>query len=385
MKTLNEAANQWASRPADERYWTLTDCYEAARVTQDACMVGKIDARDLSVKHIDGDLYVNGKTRQAKLNNWSFSQLCGRAHAPAGYLTGLSDETASKALQEGLARSESENCSLLVQETRSNDSALVCRAITSDKYTRIWNGDVLNRLIALEQSGWKVPPARPSRGNSETRIATENDVLRNAAHPTLGIKVGDEISPAGIYLSDRDFFAFMVEEDHPITDNGNVLYRGFFTTNSEVGATALTVTQFLLNSVCGNHIVWDVSEVKKLRIVHRGHADLRFDREFHAQLTEYANESAGTVESKIRQARSFSLGDNKEQVLDFVFGKKFLTKSESESCYQAAIDCADLHSVDPNSAWGYAQGITSYSQRLSNTDDRTRLDTIAGKIIEVAF
>ena len=44
------------------------------------------------------------------------------------------------------------------------------------------------------------------------------------------------IAPAGIYASDHDMFAFLVNEEYRIDDGSDGgLARGFFVQNSEVG------------------------------------------------------------------------------------------------------------------------------------------------------
>jgi len=97
----------------------------------------------------------------------------------------------------------------------------VLRALTSDRYSRFWNWEVFERLCGLEQQGWQVPPGRPTKGNDpNARPATEADCL-NDRMAGLGIKPGDPIAPAGIYASDHDMFAFLVNEEYRIDDGSD--------------------------------------------------------------------------------------------------------------------------------------------------------------------
>lgn len=121
----------------------------------------------------------------------------------------------------------------------------VCRAFTSDDYARIWNYELIGRLRDVMGDGWRVPPARPAFINQPgARPATEADVLaRKTTGGGLTINMGDMIAPAGLYASDHDCFIFMVNEEQRIDDGSDGgLSRGFFISHSEVGASALKVT-----------------------------------------------------------------------------------------------------------------------------------------------
>ncbi len=84
-----------------------------------------------------------------------------------------------------------------------------------------------------------VPPARPAFPDQPgTRPATEDDVL--AVKDFLSINVGDPVAPAGLYASNHDMFAFLINEENRIDDGSDSgLSRGVFFENSEVGAKAL--------------------------------------------------------------------------------------------------------------------------------------------------
>ena len=77
------------------------------------------------------------------------------------------------------------------------------------------------------------------------------------------------IAPAGLYASDHDCFAFMVNESVTVDDGSDGgLCRGFFVSNSEVGAASLKFTS-LYRSVCGNHIVWGAKQAQERHCPHR--------------------------------------------------------------------------------------------------------------------
>lgn len=386
---LYEASDQWAKRPADERYWTIDEMLSTARRYHSSALEARVNLADLRLAGNEDNrlALVDSEGDQAALTNWSFRQLARRVQAPSGYLEGLPAPIAAAALTHGLKKlgDDGTNCNVLVH----NNGSYVCRSFMSDSYSRIWNDDVIEKLMTLKYQGWRVPPARPAMENQPgARPATEADIL-NQKDFWGQIKVGQMIAPAGLYCSDHDMFAFMVNDEVRIedgTDGG--LARGFFISNSEVGAAALKVTRFLYAKVCGNHIVWDVKDVEELKIIHVGHNASRYSWRVENTLKAYANESQEADVARIKAAKRLILGANKEEVIDVLFKepKITMTKRDLEAAYdQAEIEYAEKRSsAVPRSAWGFAQGVTAMSQKTTFADERVALDRAAGRIMAMA-
>lgn len=267
------------------------------------------------------------------------------------------------------------------------NGGLQLRCVTSDSYSRIWNHEVAEMALALEEGeGWKTPPARScGLPGVPTRIATYDDVIHKCAHQSLGIRVGDEISPAGLYVSDHDLFIFQVNEDYAIdAGGGEMLYRGVFWSNSEVGDARFRGTMSLFDSVCGNHIVWSAKIVADITIVHRGNANETF-REMMAQATSRMQGGTRDEEQRIQRSKMHVLGSGQPEVVKLVFGKNWgLSKEVCEMAYVLAIRHAEDHGTEPNTAWGYAAGLTRLSQGLY-ADKRVEIDRAAGKVLELAL
>jgi hypothetical protein len=213
--------------------------------------------------------------------------------------------------------------------------------------------------------------------------------LRLSQSNGLAIKVGDPIAAAGLYASDRDMFAFLVNESARIEDGSEGgLARGFFVSNSEVGNASLKVTRFLYRSVCGNHIVWGAENVSEISIRHIGDAGARFGREFVAELRRYSDQSTADDQARISKAKTCILGGTKEEILDKLFGMKRLALSRKalESAYTfAERESAENRTGSPHSAWGFAGGLTRLAQDSTYASERTKLDRAAGKVLEMAF
>lgn len=388
---LYAASNQWSTRPADQRFWTLADMHAACQAHRDSAREATVQTHSLTLRTAgsDGaDLELVGKAgTPARLTHWAFGQLSRVAGAPADYLRSLPADLAATNLNHGLARHTGDSRLLL-----HRNGSLVLRSITSDSYTRIWNCNAIERLLSFESAGWRVPPARPSSNDDpRARPATEADVLADReGGGGLSVNVGDMIAPAGLYASDHDCFVFMVNESRRIADGtAGGLSRGFFLTNSEVGnGRALTVTTFLYRFCCGNHIVWGASNVSKIKIVHRGEANARFNQQLHCELTRYADARASETEGQILAARKMSLGDNKDAVLDTLFKhlRGDVSQKTIESGYdRACLDADNDRTIDPRTVWGMVQGLTAHSQTLPFADERAKIDRAAGKVLEMAF
>lgn len=388
---LTQASHQWANRPADERFWTLQELYAATQAHRENARAKTILYRQLQCQDVAGDLALVGpEGNSATLTHYAFGQLSARMGAPADYLRSLPAPMATECVNYGLQRIGADENDRSAQVLFDIGGARpVVRCVTSEKYQRIWNFEIVERLLPLAEFGWQVPPARPSGHSEATRPATEADILRLSQSNGLAVKVGDPIAPAGLYASDRDMFAFLVNESAIIDDGSEGgLARGFFVSNSEVGDASLKLTRFLYRAVCGNHIVWGAEQVSEISIRHIGNAGDRFGREFVAELRKYSDSSTADDTQRISQAKSFKLGGTKEEILDSLFGMKRLGLSRKalEASYTyAERENAENRTGDPHSAWGFAGGITRLAQESTYASERVKLDRAAGKVLEMAF
>lgn len=395
-KNLYAANAQWATRPADQRFWTLEDAHAYCRGYADTAAEIDLDFGAENVLAVaGGNLAVSlddGKAgTTATFTHWGFGQLARMAGAPADYLRKLPAPVAAQCLEAGLDAHFQGRDEMTVQALVHANGTNVLRAITSDKYTRFWNHQVFERLVDLQQFGWRVPPARPAnKPGEQTRPATAADCL-DVRMAGLGVKPGDPIAPAGIYASDHDMFAFLVNENNRLddgTDGG--LSRGFFVRNSEVGASSLKLTLFHYRHVCGNHIVWDASDVVDIAIRHVGDVGGRFALEAEGALSKYLAASAKDEQERIDRARTLRLGGTAEEVLDAVFKvmrkgqRAYMPSGMSMKTLQAAMAAITDQDGDPFTVWGFANGMTRLSQQTPYADERAFLDRAASQVLALA-
>lgn len=351
---LFHASDQWSKRPEDERFTSIKSLYDATRNYASTAMEkSEVQVATLRAEAIDGAVQVVGKGAiPARLTHWSFGQLATRVDAPAGYLRNLPATLAAQNLNHGLAKRGADDAT--VSMLFHANGSLLLRAITSDKYSRIWNYEVAERLLDLESQGWT--PATPD--------------IRDK---------GDGRRP--LYASDHDMFAFIMHADRVIKEPGNPtgLKRGLIASNSEVGAGKLRLLRFLYREMCGNHIIWGAEDVVDLSAVHVGNIRDRFAG-WQVEIAKYLDGSALQDEQRIATAQTKRIAGTKDELLDSLFGKRQLglTRKALEAGY-AAVEDGD---GDPLTAWGIAQGLTRYSQTTPYADERMRIDRAAGKLLE---
>jgi len=402
---LFKAHRQWAERPADERFATLQELYNVTKDYADKAREKNVPVSDIRTEASSGDVQLVGKAGvPAGLTHWAFGQLCARVGAPASYLRELPATLATQNLNHGLANyADKHDTANLMFHTTNGDMLL--RAFTSEKYARIWNWEVAERLLGLESLGWE--PARPdmrwdggdaSRCQSCDGTGTAMDKeTYYADNPSVDgrcktCKGTGQALPA-LYASDHDLFAFVrncsvvireTNEDGTGTGNPDGLQRGVIVENSEVGASALKLTRFLYRCMCGNHIIWGASRVVDFAIRHVGDTVRERFGQYTAEIRRYAESSASDDEAVISRARTVRIGETKDAVLDKLFGMRSLSLSRKilDAGYMANVPGQD---GDPRTVWGMVQGLTRHSQTIPYADGRTTIDRAAGKILEAVF
>jgi hypothetical protein len=291
------------------------------------------------------------------LNNWTMKQLCGLSRAPAGYLTSLPTDLAVDCLNNsiGLLKDTGYSGFMLMSNSKDKDKDIL-RSVTSNRYSRIWDYDILTRIEGMQADGWQPPPP---------------------------VKLSEGTQPAGMYRSDRDMFAFMINDEVRIddgTDGG--LSRGFFVSNSEVGGGSFVVKTFLYRHICGNHMVMGCSQIKEIRMRHvgkglKGNALKTLARD----LTVYANDSVLEDESRIANAKVKKIGSDSEEVIEFIFRQMGLSQTNATKAWDKCIE--EEPDLDPTSVWGMVQGITALAREEDFTDARVRIEESATKLMEL--
>lgn len=368
MSILTQASHQWSSRPADERYTSLVELRDYSRAVREGSRSVIVPSRKLFA-HPDGvgegsssGLLVSGPNGAPTApTHWSFGQLASLAGAPGSYLRSLPSEIAADCINWGLRfNREIEDVGILL--TKNGGSTPILKAATGPRYGRIWNADILDRLVRLVGDGvtgqWKVPGE-------------------------FGLPVPVTQANTTIYGSDRDCFVFLCDEKNLIEvpgagrDGGTeLLARGFFVWNSEVGAKTFGISTFFFRYVCCNRIVWGAKDVSTVTIRHSASAPERFIEEAAPALEAYSQSTTNSIVEAVQTSRAARI---KEEV------PVFLAKRFGKGLAARIIDVHQAEEGRPiETLWDAAQGVTAVARTVRYTDDRVDLERQAGELIDLA-
>ena len=358
MSTLMQANKQWATRPAEERFTSLPAMlakFEADRAISRAAVVSSRKLRavptDATGLVIEGPAGVGFAP-----TNWAFGQAAQLVGAPGAYLRSLPAPVAADCLNYGF-QVERDAMDVGVLLTKNGESTM--RAMTGPRYGRIWNGDVVRALIDRFGDGVSGDFRVPGKfGVALDEVTRDNTTL---------------------FAGDRDCFIFLADEVNRIELPGRrdgqtgQLARGFFVSNSEVGAGTLRVKTFLFDYVCANRIVWGAHELEEIAIRHTASAPDRFVEEVTPALLAYAQASAGSVERVLTSAQRSKV-DKVEEFLAKRFGPKVGQR------VAAAHELEEGRPIE--TVWDVITGATAYAKSIPWTADRVEFETLAGDLLD---
>jgi hypothetical protein len=362
MTTLMQASQQWMSRPADERFTSLTDLHAHCSHVHDRSRAKVLSARGLTAQPVEGvrqGLQVVGPNGgPVNTTHWSFGQLAQRAGAPAGYLRELPAPIAADCLNYGLKFGrEVEDVGVLLYQ---NGGPAELRAVTGPAYGRVWNSTITGALLDRFGDGVSGHFRVPGEFGKQVAVTKENTTL---------------------YASDRDMFVFLADEEHRITvpnrraGQSGSLARGFFVWNSEVGAQSFGVALFLFDYVCCNRIVWGAQDIKEIRIRHTASAPDRWIEEVTPAIEAYAASSCVGVEEAIKAAQAARIDK-----LDEFLRNRF--SNAQASAIKAAHMADEQRPIE--TLWDASTAITAYARGIAFQDERVKLEREAGKVLELA-
>jgi hypothetical protein len=372
MANLMQASQQWATRPADERFTSLTAMlahYRSVKARSRALVVPSRAIAALPDPNDNTGLLLRGPQGGAVVpTHYAFGQLATIAGAPAGYLRKLPAPIAADCINYGLGyRGEAQDVGLLLRREEIGASA---QAVTGPNYGRIWNEEVISSLISRLGDGtgrdtdWSVP--------GEFGVALERITKANTT----------------LYGSDRDMFVFLADEKNkievPNRRNGapGMLSRGIFCWNSEVGDQTFGIATFLFDYACSNRIVWGATQYKQFKIRHTSRAPVRFVEEVAPAVESYANalahEATLPITDAIKRAMATRCDRNGGDVNDFLanrFGKGLTSSLQ-------AIHMAE-EGKPIESLWDAATAATAYARGIQWQDERVDLERKAGSLLDL--
>lgn len=367
--TNSEVSRQWWNRPEDERYTSLEELQAAVSARRERSFDETIsladlqfapDGRDVVIEHKDG--------LSLGFTNWSMRQLCSSIGAPMAFLAKLPAPLVAANLQAAAIISDDSGMQYV---ERLGDGIGQVRAFTSASYGRIHDADVVSQVSKIAgNGGWKVPGTMKfGSGVYDPKTPVTKDTTT-------------------LFASDRDVFAFLVDDTNPIevgTDrhgDPDLMFRGFIVSNSEVGAGRFRLATMYLRAVCQNRILWGVENFNEVSIRHNSRASDRFYDEIMPALDAYAGVDPASVVKGVTAAKQLTVAkDNEtEEQIGFLVDMGFSRKVAAE----VIVSAEECEGHKPSTAWDFAQGLTARAQSAAHQDERFEMEQAAGKILEKA-
>ena len=369
---IGRVSSEWFSRPADERYLSLTELHRAVKAQADRSTARTVETRAVRVEASRDDaerlsLILPGDAEPTAPTHWSFGQLCSLVGAPSGYLRQLPASLAGINLQYGFAEHRSE----LVKTYTSAAGRTELRAVTGPDYGRIHDHELVGAIMKIAGDGigdtrWKVP------GVLDWSTMTHNPRVDVTKDTTT------------LYASDRDVFVFLCDDLNPIEagrlpdGSPDLYFRGFYAWNSEVGSRTLGIASFYLRAVCANRNLWGTEQFEEITIRHTKYAASRFAGEARPALERFADSSASSFVSGIRAARAKVVARTDEDRSEFLRRRGF-SKGDTAKIIETVL-VEEGH--PPASVFDFVQGITAHARSETRQDARLELEGKAKRLMD---
>lgn len=343
---MGDAAKQ-LRRPQDEKYETVESLFAHLKKVSEF-------SKEEVLARPEFDLVGQGSARQRielnghQLSAYAFEQLCSAHRIPAEFLLTLSDTLILNILKSRI-EGRSSDLKILLDE---NDKV---RAITSERYDRIWDYDFAVRTIGF---------------------------------------IDDKFLAGGLYSGDRDTFVDFFNPDLVIEHKGEKLFPFLVAWNSEVGWLSAGAKAGWVRAKCMNHNYWGHRFLGEISIKHIGTGSLRKYGTalsfLKGQLLSFAAK-ADEIKSMLDRSMSLVVLDESRQDEDGLapesvktLGHKLrLPQRTVREAFRAAVERPEnLGNFSPRSAWGMAQGLTSVAKEKPNRDLRFDLEQAAAILLK---
>lgn len=372
-QTVTTVSKQWLSRTPDQKFLSLDDLHQSVNARREQSIESTITLK--SVEVIAPEIQSRDDTHKLSLglpdgrevspSHWTFGQLCQQAGAPTKYLRQLPTQIGADALNYSLRFTAPREQMMLL------DDGVTARAITSPTYGRIFDADVVQAVQNIAGNGtgdsnWKVP------GTLDWSSMTYNPHTPVTAETTT------------LFASDRDVFMFLVDDLHPIEvgklpdGSPDLMFRGFYVSNSEVGSGSLRIAAFYLRAVCCNRILWGVENFQEVAMRHSRYAPDRFLEEARPALESYAQGSSQTLIEGVKKAKAAKVASDDDDALAFLQARSF-SKAKAALILEAV---EREEQTKARTVWDMAQGITAVARKTENTDTRLEMEMQARKLLD---
>lgn len=370
---IGTVSAQWASRPDDQKFLDLSSLKAQVGAWRAASGTKEIVPKQLVLKHDAKNpealtLEVDGMP--AAMTHFGFQQLAWAAKTPADYMRRLPPALAAVNVNYGLKAAQQKALSAYVM---AGESATL-RGITSPTYGRIYDEDVVDAVMKIAGNGtsdtrWKVPGCidwRSAHGvsyNPMVDITKENTTL---------------------YASDRDIFLFLVDDMNPIevgklpSGDPDLMFRGFYVWNSEVGQRTFGVATMYLRGVCQNRNLFGVEQFNETVFKHTSGAPEKFLTMAAPALQSFTEGSTTKLVEGVKAAKAAKVSNTDEERVEFLAKFGFSEKQAQALIYRSVAE----EGRSPVSVWDHAQAISAQARQEPLQEKRLAMEQVAGKMLD---
>ena len=160
---VSRVSSEWFSRPAEERFLSLSELFASARGRAERSRTQTVESAAIRVEASRDNtdrlaLMLPGSEAPIAPTHWSFGQLAALVGAPAAYLRQLPAPLAGINLQYGLTAHRAEQ----IKTLEVDDGRVELRAVTGPDYGRIYDHELVEAVQRITGDGvgdtrWKVP------------------------------------------------------------------------------------------------------------------------------------------------------------------------------------------------------------------------------------
>jgi len=372
---VSTVSNQWANRSDDQRFTDLSSLRAQVAMWEAQSNAAEVLPKDIRAIYDNSNpeylgFEVNGDVLDA--SHWGFDQIARLAQAPTSYLRQLPAPLAAINLNYGLAVAEQKE--VLAYVRQPGDGTSMLRGMTSTKYGRIYDREVVDAVMKVAGNGngdtrWKVPGCIDWSSKFGVSYNSEVDITKD--NTTL-------------YASDRDVFLFLVDDRNPIEvgklsdGSPDLMFRGFYVWNSEVGCRTFGFASMYLRGVCQNRNLWGVEGFNEIVFKHTGGAPQRFAEMAAPALHAFADGASQKLVAGVKAAKQTIVAKDDEERTDFLAKFGFSQKQAARVVDQHLIE----EGTKPESIWDFSQGITALARQEALQEARLKLEQVAGKMLD---
>jgi hypothetical protein len=375
-QAIGTVSQQWFMRPDDQKFLSLDDLFAKTFAYRAASQAVDLDPRGFDA-YADGDaLLINHDKIGEGLHptNYGFCDIASLVGAPSRYLSKLPASIAADCLNHGFTKVPDKDVQVYAGLGAAFDVPTL-RCQTSTRYGRITDADVVAEVMKLAGSGtgdtrWKVPG-----------VIDWSDMTYNA-------NVDITKQTTTLFASDRDIFLFLVDDKNPIevgkTAKGDpdLMFRGFYVWNSEVGARTFGLATMYLRGVCQNRCLWGVEGFSQTTFKHTSGAPDRFMVEAAPTLQSYAETAASKLVEGVAAAKAALVtpgGEDANEARVEFLTKFGFSKAQAEDLILTSVI---EEGRAPESVWDYAQAMTAVARQCQFQDQRIKLEQRAGRLLD---